>query len=116
MSVVTGQTPSRRPWSSFRRAKKSRRRCAFRNIGAIASFAVSPPAQLFAVLMVALMAFKMWQQSRLSLEHFGWHFLFDGTWDPVREVFGAWPFVVGTIASSVLALVLAVRWRRVGVF
>jgi phosphate transport system permease protein len=69
---------------------------------------VTAAAALFAVLTVALMGWKMWQESRLSLDRFSWHFLFDSTWDPVREVFGAWPFVVGTVASSLIALLLAV--------
>ena len=41
-------------------------------------------------------------------DRFGWRFLVGDTWDPVREVFGALPFVFGTVASSLLALAIAV--------
>ena len=54
------------------------------------------------------MAYKMVSASRLSLSHFGWHFLTGQTWDPVAEVFGALPFIFGTLASSLLALAIAV--------
>ena len=54
------------------------------------------------------MAFEMVSASRLSLTHFGWHFLVGSTWDPVAEVFGALPFIFGTLASSLLALFIAV--------
>ncbi|MCQ9974297.1 phosphate ABC transporter permease subunit PstC, partial [Staphylococcus aureus] len=34
-------------------------------------------------------------------------FLGGSTWDPVAHIFGAWPFIVGTLITSVAALVLA---------
>ncbi|WP_041652286.1 phosphate ABC transporter permease subunit PstC [Allomeiothermus silvanus] len=34
-------------------------------------------------------------------------FLGGSTWDPVANIFGAWPFIVGTLITSVAALVLA---------
>jgi phosphate transport system permease protein len=65
----------------------------------------------FAVLIVVLladMAFEMARTSRLSLAHFGWQFIRSTNWDPVRDQFGALPFIYGTIVSSLLALILAV--------
>jgi len=65
----------------------------------------------FAVLIIALladMAFEMARTSRLSLAHFGWQFIRSTNWDPVRDQFGALPFIYGTVVSSLLALVLAV--------
>lgn len=47
--------------------------------------------------------------SWLAIERFGvWHFLRSNEWNPVTEVFGAFPFIVGTLVSSAIAMVLAV--------
>jgi len=43
-----------------------------------------------------------------ALKRFGPSFLFTSTWDPVAEVYGAAPMIFGTLASSLLALVIAV--------
>jgi len=39
-----------------------------------------------------------------ALTHFGFGFLIGKTWDPIRNEFGALPFLVGTLMSSFLAL------------
>src|SRR5947207_6852988 len=43
----------------------------------------------------------------LSLRHFGLDFLTGTTWDPVQEVFGALPFIYGTLVTAASALLLA---------
>src|SRR5216117_2340321 len=43
-----------------------------------------------------------------ALERFGPSFLWTSTWDPVAEVYGAAPMIFGTLASSMLALLIAV--------
>ena len=43
-----------------------------------------------------------------AIKRFGLGFLWNSVWDPVAEVFGAAPLIFGTLASSLLALVLAV--------
>ena len=43
-----------------------------------------------------------------ALRRFGLSFLWTSTWDPVAEVYGAAPMVFGTLASSLLALLIAV--------
>lgn len=53
------------------------------------------------------MAFEMVRGSGLSLQKFGWSFLTGTVWDPVNDVYGALPFIFGTVTSSALALVLA---------
>ena len=47
-------------------------------------------------------------QSRLSLTQFGFRFFTHTAWDPVSGDFGAFPFIYGTLASSLLALLMAV--------
>ncbi|HTZ95178.1 MAG TPA: phosphate ABC transporter permease subunit PstC [Terriglobales bacterium] len=58
--------------------------------------------------LVALIVYELISKSSLSLHAFGWRFFFRSEWDPVNEQFGAWPFVYGTVVSSLLALLLAV--------
>jgi phosphate transport system permease protein len=58
--------------------------------------------------LVGLIVYELITKSSLSLHAFGWKFFFRSEWDPVNEQFGAWPFVYGTVVSSILALALAV--------
>jgi phosphate transport system permease protein len=46
--------------------------------------------------------------SHLSLVQFGWKFFTRQAWDPVSGDFGALPFIYGTLATSFLALLMAV--------
>lgn len=43
-----------------------------------------------------------------SIRAFGFDFLISSTWDPVAEQFGAGPMIMGTLYSSLVALVIAV--------
>jgi len=58
--------------------------------------------------LVGVIVYQLVTKSALSWHAFGWKFFFRSEWDPVNEQFGAWPFVYGTLVSSLLALVLAV--------
>jgi phosphate transport system permease protein len=65
----------------------------------------------FSCLIIALavaLVFSLTKSSWLSIRKFGFSFLFTSTWDPVFEVFGALPFIYGTLVTSVVALLLAV--------
>jgi phosphate transport system permease protein len=66
---------------------------------------------LFA-LGILILSFFLFRElfigSGLSRNTFGLSFLATSTWDPVNEIFGALPFIFGTIVSSFLALVIAV--------
>jgi phosphate transport system permease protein len=78
---------------------------------------VSPADKLFraTVLTVALsvlaitgvIAFELLRNSRLPIDKFGWGFLWGTTWDPIKEQFGALPFLYGTLVSSIIALLIA---------
>jgi phosphate transport system permease protein len=59
-------------------------------------------------VLIALIGFELFNGSKLALQKFGWHFLVTNDWDPVNEVFGALPFIYGTLVSSAIALVIAV--------
>jgi phosphate transport system permease protein len=58
--------------------------------------------------LVGVIVYQLVTKSALSWHAFGWKFFFRSEWDPVNEQFGAWPFVYGTLVSSLLALLLAV--------
>ena len=62
---------------------------------------------LLVVLLVGGIAFELYDNSRLSIQKFGWHFWQTTTWDPVAGDFGALPFIWGTLYSSLLALVIS---------
>lgn len=65
--------------------------------------AILAAAALFATV-IAIAA-----ESRTAIRAFGvWGFLKSSQWDPVTQTFGAFPFIVGTLASSAIAMVLAV--------
>jgi phosphate transport system permease protein len=59
-------------------------------------------------VLIALIGFELANGSKLALQKFGWHFLVSSDWDPVNEVFGALPFIFGTLVTSAIALVIAV--------
>jgi phosphate transport system permease protein len=63
-------------------------------------------AGLILVLIAAMVATLGWQ-SRISVQKFGLKFLYTSTWDPIHNVFGAAPAILGTVYTSLLALLLA---------
>ena len=65
----------------------------------------------FGALVLALpflMIVMLYTAARPSIAKFGPGFLTGTSWDPVREEFGALPFIFGTVVSSLIALVIAV--------
>lgn len=61
------------------------------------------------ILLAALaLAWQLGSASRATWKAFGLSFLWTSKWDPVNEVFGALPFLYGTAASSMLAMLIAV--------
>ena len=63
---------------------------------------------LSVAVVLGLIFYELVRNSSLSLHQFGWKFFITSTWDPVNNVFGALPFIYGTIVSSILALLIAV--------
>src|SRR5581483_3468129 len=53
--------------------------------------------------LVALLVVDAWP----AIQRYGIGFMTSATWDPVKEQFGTWPYVYGTLFSSALALVIA---------
>jgi phosphate transport system permease protein len=47
-------------------------------------------------------------QSLPSIKALGLKYLWGKVWDPVQDIYGAWPFLVGTLLSSFLALLISI--------
>ena len=58
-------------------------------------------------LLAAILISLVWGSS-LSLEKYGFSFLWTAEWDPVREEFGALVPIYGTLATSFIAMIIAV--------
>jgi phosphate transport system permease protein len=58
--------------------------------------------------IVFLIAYESVTGAALSMKTIGWGFLLGTEWDPVMDRYGALPYVIGTLATSALALLLAV--------
>ena len=58
--------------------------------------------------LVILIIIQMAKDSSLTFEKFGFSFIWHQVWDPVREEFGALPFIYGTAVSSIIGLLIAV--------
>ncbi len=73
----------------------------FRNAAIVA--AAIAAATLFATV------FAIAYDSRLAIHTFGiWGFLKSSAWNPVSQEFGAFPFVIGTLVCSAIAMIFAV--------
>lgn len=97
-SVAAGTTDiaGRRPlrWSSSRSADR-----VFEGIAAAFALGI--------VILVLLIAYELWHGASLARHAFGLGFVTQRTWDPVHQIFGAAPFIYGTIVTSIIALLLA---------
>ncbi len=82
-----------------------------RSRGALADAAFRAILTAFGLSVVVLVTWMVVMLTRAAwpaITRFGAAFLWTSRWDPVHNVFGALPFVYGTVASSALALLIAV--------
>ncbi|MCO5113321.1 MAG: phosphate ABC transporter permease subunit PstC [Bdellovibrionaceae bacterium] len=63
---------------------------------------------LMTVGLLGLMMGAIFDMSFEAIKTFGLKFFITNDWDPRRQIFGALPFIFGTLVSSFLALLLAV--------
>jgi phosphate transport system permease protein len=66
---------------------------------------------VFAIVTVILIVIALFLtlviNSWPSLKAFGFKFIYSSTWNPVKDKFGALPFIVGTLLTSFLALIIS---------
>ncbi|HEY4838188.1 MAG TPA: phosphate ABC transporter permease subunit PstC [Candidatus Acidoferrales bacterium] len=60
------------------------------------------------LLVTAALVYELWIHSADTRAAFGWKFLVTSTWDPINGIFGAWPYIYGTLVTTAVALVIAV--------
>ncbi len=100
--VVSLKNPE--PVSNPRRIKRS-----FRQIRAEKVFrrTLIIVALCTVVLVLGIMVTLIFE-SVLSVKSSGIGYLWGKTWDPVRDIFGAYPFILGTLLTSFLALIISI--------
>jgi phosphate transport system permease protein len=85
---------------------QARRRLAGR-LGDLCLHGLTLAAALASVVLVGAIVWKIVRLADFSYEHFGLGFITGRDWDPVKQIFGALPFIFGTAMSALVALVLA---------
>ena len=71
---------------------------------------IAAMASLVLVLVLTIGGL-LWRDSATARTQFGWGFLLptaDASWDPVSGIFQSWPFIYGTLLTSIMAIVVAV--------
>ena len=61
---------------------------------------------LIIALLIGIFFTLIWK-SWPSIKQFGFHFISGTTWDPVSGEFGGFPFLLGTVITSLLALIIS---------
>lgn len=69
--------------------------------------ALTGAAGLAVIVTIAGLFVSLTRESWPTIREFGLPFIWNSTWDPARETFGVWPFILGTLITSVFALIFA---------
>ncbi len=64
-------------------------------------------AAIVVILTIAGLFYELIQRAWPAITKFGFGFIWNTTWDPPKQVFGAGAFVVGTLVTAAVALVAA---------
>jgi len=96
--VPSGRAAIESRWQSLLGKDRSDR--IYRRV--LTGFALALPFLILVILGV------LFVRALPALRRFGPSFLWTSTWDPVAEMYGAAPMIVGTLLSSVVALLIAV--------
>ncbi len=96
---------SANPFHSFPPKKKHRRAGGWsdRIFGSITGI-----AGILIVLIAVGIVLLVYRGASESIHTFGIPFLWGATWNPVTDVYGALPFIIGTMLTSALALLIAI--------
>jgi phosphate transport system permease protein len=63
---------------------------------------------LVMIILVLGILLTLIVQSLPSIKSLGLKYLWSKVWDPVQDIYGAWPFLLGTLLSSFLALIISI--------
>src|SRR5204863_9966125 len=100
-----GCRPDDRPPSEYS-IRSTTRRLGDR-LGDLGLRAVTFLAAAAAVVLLGAILWKVLHLAWPAIQHYGLSFITAKTWDPVKGIFGALPFIYGTAMSSLIALVIA---------
>lgn len=65
---------------------------------------------IFGLIIIALTLFIFFElitSSSLSIKTFSWSFLYKNQWNPVKDIYSALPFIIGTLSTSLLAILIS---------
>lgn len=65
---------------------------------------------ILVIILVGGIGWMLWQESSGARVSFGWRFVIptgNASWDPVNDRFQAWPFIYGTLVTSLFAILIA---------
>jgi len=65
-------------------------------------------AALTIIVLIFALGYILFDSSKVSIDKFGFKFLTGTNWDSVEGIFGALPYIYGTLASSLIGLIIAV--------
>ena len=99
LEAVAGPIPGPAP-QAWRPRARTAPDAIFKYFTVAAAFSV--------VAVMCLIVFELVWHSRLAISKFGFSFFAGSNWDPVGGEFGAFPFMYGTLVSSLIALIIAV--------
>jgi phosphate transport system permease protein len=63
-------------------------------------------AAIVVVCILLGLAYELYMGSRMSMAASGFRFLTGTVWDPIHSIFGAAPFIYGTLVTSAMALLI----------
>jgi phosphate transport system permease protein len=98
--TASAETPPARPVAAASLGRADYGDLIFKGILTVAAVAVP--------ILLAFLVYELWSGAALAINRYGFGFVTSSTWDPVAEEFGALPLIFGTLASSMLALLIAV--------
>jgi phosphate transport system permease protein len=68
---------------------------------------VTAGAAIVVTALIVAVGLMLFLNSREAFSRFGLGFVAGTTWDPVADIYGALPYIVGTLLSSAIALLIA---------
>ena len=78
-----------------------------RSVGNMVFAGLVGVAAVVVILLIIGLFWELGDRSLPAIRANGWGFLWNTTWDPPKRIFGAGTFIVGTLITSVVALVAA---------
>ncbi|HVT13489.1 MAG TPA: phosphate ABC transporter permease subunit PstC [Fimbriimonadaceae bacterium] len=96
------------PARTFKPGGKSRSRAVLRLVADRFFAGLSMAFGIGVILLIGWIGIRLYLDSALTRDRFGWSMLSASSWDVPHEIYGAATFIFGTLVSSFVALLVAV--------